>query len=297
MAYGNPGDMIIGITTSGNAENVCLAMRTAKMKGMTCVGLTGKGGGKLKALSDILIEAPETETAETDKPETEAAATETPVTETTETAAEATETLGTETTETAAPATEAPAAETAQTKETETEAPTTETPETEPAATGAPSATAEIVEEVSLDEGAFEEIEGSVVLGDSGSALEWVEMEDGVPVAKRPRLEERNGRVRVSLEGLIHSVDGWRLTRAGNTIVIEAAGYVVGLYNEDSGLAATVDGLEVEIDPEDFVFDREGDFIDANFLARCLGGEAEWDAEERTLMLRIPGKEVANASD
>jgi len=62
MAYGNPGDMIIGITTSGNAENVCLAMRTAKMKGMTCVGLTGKGGGKLKALSDILIEAPETET-------------------------------------------------------------------------------------------------------------------------------------------------------------------------------------------------------------------------------------------
>jgi len=62
MAYGNPGDMIIGITTSGNAENVCLAMRAAKMKGMTCVGLTGKGGGKLAKLSDILIEAPETET-------------------------------------------------------------------------------------------------------------------------------------------------------------------------------------------------------------------------------------------
>jgi len=62
MAYGNPGDMIIGITTSGNAQNVCLARRAAKMKGMTCVGMTGKGGGKLAQLSDILIEAPETET-------------------------------------------------------------------------------------------------------------------------------------------------------------------------------------------------------------------------------------------
>lgn len=62
MAYGNPGDMIIGITTSGNAKNVCLALRAAKMKGMTCVGMTGQGGGKLAELSDILIEAPETET-------------------------------------------------------------------------------------------------------------------------------------------------------------------------------------------------------------------------------------------
>ena len=62
LAYGDPGDMLIGISTSGNARNVELAMKTAKAKGVTCVGLTGLGGGKLKALSDILIEAPETET-------------------------------------------------------------------------------------------------------------------------------------------------------------------------------------------------------------------------------------------
>ena len=37
-------------------------MRAAKLKGVTCVGLTGKGGGKLRALSDILIESTETET-------------------------------------------------------------------------------------------------------------------------------------------------------------------------------------------------------------------------------------------
>ena len=62
LAYGQPGDMLLGISTSGNARNVELAMRAAKLKGVTCVGLTGMGGGRLRALSDILIEAPETET-------------------------------------------------------------------------------------------------------------------------------------------------------------------------------------------------------------------------------------------
>ena len=62
MAYANPGDVIIGITTSGNAKNVILALRAAKMKGATCIGLTGKGGGKLKQYCDVLIESSETET-------------------------------------------------------------------------------------------------------------------------------------------------------------------------------------------------------------------------------------------
>ena len=62
LAYGQPGDMLLGISTSGNARNVELAMRAAKLKDVTCVGLTGMGGGRLRELSDILIEAPETET-------------------------------------------------------------------------------------------------------------------------------------------------------------------------------------------------------------------------------------------
>lgn len=62
MAYANPGDVIIGITTSGNAQNVILAMRAAKLKGATCIGMTGKGGGRLKAYCDVLVEACETET-------------------------------------------------------------------------------------------------------------------------------------------------------------------------------------------------------------------------------------------
>jgi len=62
LAYGNSGDVLLGITTSGNAANIALAMRAAKLKGMVCVGFTGRGGGKLASLVDVLVEAPETET-------------------------------------------------------------------------------------------------------------------------------------------------------------------------------------------------------------------------------------------
>ena len=62
MAYANPGDVIIGITTSDNARNVMPAMRAAKMKGATCIGMTGKGDGKLRQYCDVLIESGETET-------------------------------------------------------------------------------------------------------------------------------------------------------------------------------------------------------------------------------------------
>ena len=62
MAYCNPGDVIIGITTSGNAKNVILALRAAKLKGAICIGLTGRGGGRLKEYCDVLVESSETET-------------------------------------------------------------------------------------------------------------------------------------------------------------------------------------------------------------------------------------------
>lgn len=62
LAYGNPGDVLLGISTSGNAQNVVLAMRAARLKGVVCIGLTGRGGGRLRDLSDILVESAQTET-------------------------------------------------------------------------------------------------------------------------------------------------------------------------------------------------------------------------------------------
>ena len=61
-ALGKPGDVFLGITTSGNAKNVQYAAITAKAKGMKVVGLTGKTGGKLNELADVNMIMPCDET-------------------------------------------------------------------------------------------------------------------------------------------------------------------------------------------------------------------------------------------
>ena len=56
------GDAVICISTSGNSKNVCAAATVAKSLGLTVIGLTGKGGGRLHDICDICICVPETET-------------------------------------------------------------------------------------------------------------------------------------------------------------------------------------------------------------------------------------------
>lgn len=51
-AFGKPGDMFIGISTSGNSENVIKAVELAKSMGLVTVGMLGKNGGKLKGKCD-----------------------------------------------------------------------------------------------------------------------------------------------------------------------------------------------------------------------------------------------------
>ena len=60
--YAKADDVFLGISTSGNAKNVICAAVAAKAKGATTIGLTGKDGGDMKDLFDIVIIAPETET-------------------------------------------------------------------------------------------------------------------------------------------------------------------------------------------------------------------------------------------
>lgn len=59
---GRQGDMLIALSTSGNARNVALACRVAKLKGIPVVGMTGIAGGHLAELADICIKVPERET-------------------------------------------------------------------------------------------------------------------------------------------------------------------------------------------------------------------------------------------
>ena len=54
-AWGNKGDVLLAISTSGNSKNVILAVEAAKKKGMKVVGLLGKGGGQLRDMVDVSL--------------------------------------------------------------------------------------------------------------------------------------------------------------------------------------------------------------------------------------------------
>lgn len=60
--YGMPGDVFVGISTSGNSKNVDYAVTTARAKGVKVIGLTGRDGGKLGRRADVALIVPETET-------------------------------------------------------------------------------------------------------------------------------------------------------------------------------------------------------------------------------------------
>jgi D-sedoheptulose 7-phosphate isomerase len=62
-ALGRGGDVLVGISTSGNSENVVRAFEQAKATGIRTIALTGESGGKLGALADIEINVPSSETS------------------------------------------------------------------------------------------------------------------------------------------------------------------------------------------------------------------------------------------
>ena len=62
LGFARPGDVLWGISTSGNARNIALACKVAKLKRLKIIGMTGEGGGKLASLADVCIQAPAKET-------------------------------------------------------------------------------------------------------------------------------------------------------------------------------------------------------------------------------------------
>jgi D-sedoheptulose 7-phosphate isomerase len=61
-AHGRPGDVALGISTSGRSPNVVEALRAARQRGLVTVGLTGNGGGELRGLVHHLIDVPHPDT-------------------------------------------------------------------------------------------------------------------------------------------------------------------------------------------------------------------------------------------
>lgn len=58
LGYGHDGDVLLAISTSGNSANVIHAARVARVLGIKVISLTGESGGNLKALSDVLLNVP-----------------------------------------------------------------------------------------------------------------------------------------------------------------------------------------------------------------------------------------------
>ena len=61
-ALANEKDVLMAISTSGNSSNIIKAVETAKLKNIKVIGMTGKTGGKLKNMVDILINIPSDDT-------------------------------------------------------------------------------------------------------------------------------------------------------------------------------------------------------------------------------------------
>ena len=61
-AYGRKGDVLFGISTSGNSKNILLAQEEAKKRGMTVISFTGETGGKMKDQADYLFNVPSNDT-------------------------------------------------------------------------------------------------------------------------------------------------------------------------------------------------------------------------------------------
>lgn len=59
---GKSGDVLVGLSTSGNSNNIVKAFETARKKEMITIGFTGETGGKMKTLSDHLLNVPSTDT-------------------------------------------------------------------------------------------------------------------------------------------------------------------------------------------------------------------------------------------
>ncbi len=62
FGYGRPGDVFLGISTSGNSKNIINASVVAKALGIKIIGLTGSDGGELADVADITVKVPEAET-------------------------------------------------------------------------------------------------------------------------------------------------------------------------------------------------------------------------------------------
>ena len=138
----------------------------------------------------------------------------------------------------------------------------------------------------------------SVVLDGSSARLSSLRLSDGVMVPFYPRVWlNANGEAAVSLRDMADSVTAWVLQIEDDVYTLNAAGYTVVITVAEDAITAAVDGEEIPLEAGEALAGGEDVFVTEGFLRRALGADTLWDADERTLMLSIPGKEAAGAND
>lgn len=139
--------------------------------------------------------------------------------------------------------------------------------------------------------------EASIVVNGSGTPLNCLRQEDGVTVASRPRVWEREGTLLVSLNDLAAAMPDWVLAESGSVITLTAAGYTVALTAADGAYTCVVDGTTVALSDEDIVLVDDEPAVSVAFLEKVLAAQTEWDEEENTLLVTLKDKSVAQATD
>ena len=134
----------------------------------------------------------------------------------------------------------------------------------------------------------------TIAMGETGAPLAALRLVDGVMMPFYPRVWlNQEGVAVVSLRDMVDSVTSWVLEIDGNVFILTAAGYEVTLTET----GCTVDGEELALSEGDVLFDGEDAYVTEDFLRLALKANVLWDADEHTLMLKVPEKEAAQAND
>ena len=134
----------------------------------------------------------------------------------------------------------------------------------------------------------------SIAMGETGAPLAALRLVDGVMLPFYPHVWiNEEGAAVVSLREMAESVASWVLEIDGDVYILTAAGYEVTL----TATGCTVDGEELALAEGDVLFGGEDAYVTEDFLRLALKANVLWDADEHTLMLRVPEKEAAQAND
>lgn len=139
--------------------------------------------------------------------------------------------------------------------------------------------------------------QASIVYNDETAPLAALRQEDGVTVAREPRIYQlEDGRIQLSLTDLVDAIEGWDMVVDGDLISLNASGYVVTMMRIGGQYSCMVNSESIALSEGDVAIVDGDPCITADFLQKALGAEIIWDAEESTLIFRLQPKETTQTN-